>query len=164
MLLMAKGISSGYIPIGAVGATEAVVGPVDHFANLQTYMNHPVACAAALANIEILKRERLIDNARVMGEYFLDGLKSLAHHQSVGDVRGIGLWAALDLTTDRPTRAPFPADRLERMVQRAKEKGMIIKYMSCALEFAPSLIVTKGDIDFAIRVLDECLAEDEKSH
>lgn len=164
MLLMAKGISSGYVPMGAVGATEAVVGPVDHFANLQTYMNHPVACAAALANIEILKQEQLIDNARVMGEYFLDGLKSLAHHQSVGDVRGIGLWAALDLTTDRSTRAQFPADRLERMVQRAKEKGMIIKYMSCALEFAPSLIVTKGDIDFAIRVLDECLAEDEKSH
>jgi len=164
MLLMAKGISSGYVPMGAVGATEAVVGPVDHFANLQTYMNHPVACAAALANIEVLKKEQLIDNARVMGEYFLDGLKSLAHHQSVGDVRGIGLWAALDLTTDRSTRAPFPTDRLERMVQRAKEQGLIIKHMSCALEFAPSLIVTKGDIDFAIRILDECLAEDEQSH
>jgi adenosylmethionine-8-amino-7-oxononanoate aminotransferase len=161
---MAKGISSGYMPMGALGATEAVMAPVDNFANLQTYMNHPVACAAALANIEILKRERLIDNARVMGDYFLDGLRSLARYQAVGEIRGIGLWAALDLTTDRSTRAPFPADRLERMVQRAKEKGLIIKHMHCALEFAPSLIVTKGDIDFAIRILDECLAEDEQSH
>jgi adenosylmethionine-8-amino-7-oxononanoate aminotransferase len=164
MLLMAKGISSGYMPMGALGATEAVMAPVDNFANLQTYMNHPVACAASLANIEILKQERLIDNAQVMGSYFLDGLKSLAHHQAVGEVRGIGLWAALDLTMDRSTRALFPADRLERMVQRAKEKGLIIKYMHCALEFAPSLIVTRGDIGFAIRILDECLAEDEQSH
>jgi len=164
MLLMAKGISSGYMPMGALGATEAVMAPVDNFANLQTYMNHPVACAAALANIEILKRERLIDNARVMGEYFLDGLKALARYQSVGEVRGIGLWAALDLTTDRSTRAPFPADRLERMVQRAKEKGLIIKYMHCALEFAPSLIVTREDIDLALRIIDECLAEDARAH
>ena len=164
MVLMAKGISSGYMPMGALGATEAVMAPVDNFANLQTYMNHPVACAAALANIEILKRERLIDNARVMGEYFLDGLKALARYQAVGEVRGIGLWAALDLTTDRSTRALFPADRLERMVQRAKEKGLIIKYMHCALEFAPSLIVTREDIDLALRIIDECLAEDARAH
>jgi adenosylmethionine-8-amino-7-oxononanoate aminotransferase len=127
-------------------------------------MNHPVACAAALANIEILKRERLIDNARVVGEYFLDGLKSLAHHETVGEVRGIGLWAALDLTTDRRTRAAFPAERLERMVQRAKEKGLIIKFMNCALEFAPSLIVTKAEIDEALRILEACLTEDERAH
>jgi len=164
MLLMAKGISSGYMPMGALGATEAVMAPVDNFANLQTYMNHPVACAAALANIEILKRERLIDNARVMGDYFLDGLKLLTCYEAVGEVRGIGLWAVLDLTTDRSTRALFPADRLERMVQRAKEKGLIIKFMHCALEFAPSLVVTRGDIDLALRIIDECLAEDARAH
>jgi adenosylmethionine-8-amino-7-oxononanoate aminotransferase len=164
LLLMAKGISSGYMPMGALGATEAVVGPVDYFANLQTYMNHPVACAAALANIEILKREQLIENARVMGEYFLDALRSLTSHPAVGEVRGVGLWAALDLTTDRRTRAPFPSDRLERIVARAKEKGLIIKYMYCALEFAPSLVVTKQDIDVAVRILDECLVEDERAH
>jgi adenosylmethionine-8-amino-7-oxononanoate aminotransferase len=164
LLLMAKGISSGYMPMGAGGATEAIVGPVDYFANLQTYMNHPVACAAALANIEILKRERLVENARTMGEYFLDALKSLTSHPGVGEARGVGLWAALDLTTDRRTRAPFPSDRLERIVARAKEKGLIIKYMHCALEFAPSLVVTKEDIDAAIRILDECLTEDERAH
>lgn len=164
MLLMAKGISSGYVPMGAVGATEAVVKPVEYFANLQTYMNHPVACAAALANVEILKREQLIENARVMGAYFLDGLKSLSRFQAVGEARGLGLWTALDLTTDRRTHAPFPAARLERMVQRAKERGVIIKCQNCAFEFAPSLIVTRQDIDKVIGILEECLAEDERAH
>jgi adenosylmethionine-8-amino-7-oxononanoate aminotransferase len=164
LVLMAKGISSGYMPMGAVGATEAVVERVDYFANLQTYMNHPVACAASLANIEILKREQLVENAQVMGEYLLQGLRSLARHAAVGEARGTGLWAALDLTTDRATRAPFPAERLERMVQRAKERGLIIKYMNCALEFAPALVITKADIDHALRIVDECLAEDARAH
>ena len=163
LMTMAKGISSGYVPMGAVGATDAVVTPVDLFANLQTYMNHPVACAAALANIEILKREKLIESSRVLGQYFLDGLRSLAGHPSVGEVRGTGLWAALDLTTDRATHAPFPPDRLARIVDRARQHGVIIKFMSSALEFAPPLVITRPDLDEAIRVLDRCLAEEERA-
>lgn len=164
MVLMAKGISSGYIPMGALGATEAVLAPVETFNNLQTNMNHPVACAAALANLDILRRERLIDNARIMGEYLLAGLASLRRHPAVGEVRGIGLWAALDLTTDRATRAPFPAARLEGIVRRAKERGLIIKSMHCALELAPALIVTREAIDQALGILDACLAEDARAH
>ena len=162
IMLMAKGISSGYVPMGAVGATDAVLEPVDLFANLQTYMNHPVGCAAALKNIEILKRENLIENARLMGAYFLDGLKSLERHPIVGEVRGTGLWAAIDLTTDKARRAPFPADRLTSIVERAKHKGLIIKFMSMALEFAPPLVITKADIDEAVRIVDRCITEEEK--
>ncbi|HSB82063.1 MAG TPA: aminotransferase class III-fold pyridoxal phosphate-dependent enzyme, partial [Candidatus Methylomirabilis sp.] len=163
LLLMAKGISSGYVPLGAVGATDAVVTPIESLANLQTYMNHPAACAAGLKNIEILKREKLVENARVMGEYFLEGLRSLAHHSVVGEVRGTGLWTALDLTTDRATRAPFPPDRLARIVERARQGGLIIKSMGMALEFAPPLVITKPDIDEAIRLLDGCLTEEERA-
>lgn len=163
ILLMAKGISSGYVPLGAVGATDAVVAPVENFANLQTYMNHPVACAAGLKNIEILKRENLIENARVMGAYFLEGLQSLAHHRVVGEVRGTGLWTALDLTLDRDTRAAFPAVRLASLVERARGRGLIIKSMGMALEFAPPLIITRADIDEAVRILDQCLTEEESA-
>lgn len=163
LMTMAKGISSGYVPMGALGATDAIVTPVDLFANLQTYMNHPVACAAALANIEILKREKLVENAHVLGEYFLNGLRSLSEHSSVGEVRGTGLWAALDLTADRATRTPFPADRLARIVERARQYGMIIKFMGSALEFAPPLVITRPDLDEAIRILDRCLTEEEQA-
>jgi len=162
LMTMAKGISSGYVPMGAVGATDEVVTTVHHFSNLQTYMNHPVACAAAIANIEILTRENLIESSRVLGEYFLDGLRSLAGHPSVGEVRGIGLWAALDLTTHRATRTPFPADRLARIVERARRHGMIIKFMGSALEFAPPLVITRPDLDEAIRILDRCLTDEER--
>jgi adenosylmethionine-8-amino-7-oxononanoate aminotransferase len=150
--------------MGAVGATEDVVAPIEEFANLQTYMNHPVACAAALANIEILQHEGLIENARAMGDYFATALRSLARHAAVGDIRSIGLWAAMDLTLDRVRRPLFPAQRLDRMVRRAKEKGLIIKYMHSALEFAPPLIISRADIDQAIRIVDECLTEDAQTH
>jgi adenosylmethionine-8-amino-7-oxononanoate aminotransferase len=163
IMLMAKGISSGYFPMGAVGATDAVVAPIDVFANLQTYMNHPVGCAAALKNIEIIKRENLVENARMIGAYFLDSLKSLEHHPIVGEVRGTGLWAAIDLTTNKATHASFPGDRLTNIVERAKQHGMIIKFMNMALEFAPPLVITKVDIDEATRILDRCITEEEKA-
>jgi adenosylmethionine-8-amino-7-oxononanoate aminotransferase len=164
LMLMAKGISSGYVPLGALGATTAVVGPVENFINLQTYMNHPVACAAGLKNLEILKREQLVERSRERGTYMLEGLQALAaKHPCVGEARGTGLWTALDLTTDRATRAPFPAERLQHIVDRAREMGVIIKFMSSALEFAPPLIIEKPDLDLALGVLDRCLGEEEKA-
>jgi putrescine aminotransferase len=163
LMTMAKGISSGYVPMGALGATDAVVRSVDLFANLQTYMNHPVACAASLTNIEILKRERLIENSRQQGEYFLGRLKELERHPIVGEARGTGLWAALELTTDKATHASFPAASLTRLVDRAREKGMIIKAMNTALEFAPPLIIGKADLDEAVAILDRCLTEEVRA-
>ena len=163
LMTMAKGISSGYVPMGAVGATDAVVRPVEIFANLQTYMNHPVACAASLTNIEIIKREQLVENSRRQGEYFLGRLKELERHPIVGEARGIGLWAALELTTDKATHAPFPAASLTRLVDRAREQGMIIKAMNTALEFAPPLIIGKADLDEAVAILDRCLTEEVRA-
>ena len=105
---MAKGISSGYVPLGAMGCTDRVWEPIDIFQHLHTYGNHPVSCAAALKNIEILKDERLIENSRQMGPTFLEKLKTLERHPIVGEVRGTGLWTAIDLTSDKKTRALFP--------------------------------------------------------
>ena len=84
MLTMAKGISSGYVPLGAVGCTDKVMEPIENFLHLHTYGNHPVACAAALKNIEILQTEKLIARSEEMGQYFLAGLKDLEHHAIVG--------------------------------------------------------------------------------
>jgi 4-aminobutyrate--pyruvate transaminase len=162
MLTMAKGISSGYVPLGAVGCTDYVLAPIDNFYHLHTYGNHPVACAAALKNIEIMLAENLVNNSKEMGEYFLDGLKTLERHAIVGEARGTGLWLALDFTTDEKTRAPFPMDRLGHMIHRAKQLGVIIKAMGSALEFAPPLIIAKADIDEALAVLEQCISEEEK--
>ena len=162
ILTMAKGISSGYVPLGAVGCTDEVMNPIEVFQHLHTYGNHPVSCAAALKNIEIIKREKLIENSHKMGIYFLERLKTLEPHPIVGEVRGTGLWAAIDLTTDKNKRLLFPGDRMNRIIDRAKEKGLLIKTMGHALEFAPPLIIQKEEIDEAVKILDECLTEEEK--
>ena len=72
------------------------------------------------------------------------------------------MWLGIDFTLDRKTRAPFPMDRLNRMVQRAQRKGLIIKLMGQALEMAPPLVITKEEIDKGIAILHECIAEETK--
>ena len=162
IITMAKGISSGYVPLGAVGCTDKVMEPIDTVWHIHTYSNHPVACAAALKNIEIMKKERLIENSEKVGKYFLEKLRTLESHPIVGATRGTGLWTAIDFTTDKETRAPFPPDRLANLVRRAKEKGLIIKSMGGAHEYAPPLIIKEKDIDEGVGILEECIAEEEK--
>jgi len=162
MITMAKGITSGYIPLGGVGCTDDVMEPIEIFQHLHTYGNHPVSCAAALKNIEIMKRENLVENSHRMGTYFLEKLRTLEFHPTVGEVRGTGLWTAIDFTLDKKKKAPFPLNRLSNLVNRAKKKGLIIKFMGQALEFAPPLIIQKEEIDEAIRILDGCITEEEK--
>lgn len=162
IITMAKGISSGYIPLGGIGCTDEVWEPIEIFHHIHTYGNHPVSCAAALKNIEIMKRENLVENSHRMGIYFLERLRTLEHHPIVGEVRGTGLWTAIDLTRDKKTKTLFPTDRLTHMINRAKAKGLMIKTMGHALEFAPPLIIRKEEIDEAIKILDEGLAEEER--
>jgi putrescine aminotransferase len=163
MITMAKGLTSGYVPLGAVGCTDTVMEPIEILNHLHTYSNHPVPCAVGIKNIEILKRDRLVENSAAMGDYFLDGLKSLANRPSVGEVRGTGLWLAIDFTSDKKTRAPYPTANLMNLLARAKHKGVITKTMGLALEFAPPLTIQKSEIDFALQVIEECVAEEEKA-
>lgn len=162
LLTMAKGLTSGYIPLSAVGCTDKVMAPVENFFHLHTYGNHPVACAAGLKNIEIIQKENLVRNSREMGNYFLDGLKTLERHPIVGEVRGTGLWLGLDFTSEKKSRAPFSISRTNNIIARAKQYGVLFKTMGSALEFAPPLIITKEDIDEALEVLERCISEEEK--
>jgi adenosylmethionine-8-amino-7-oxononanoate aminotransferase len=162
MITMAKGITSGYIPLGGVGCTNEVIEPIEIFQHLHTYGNHPVSCAAALKNIQIMQKENLVQNSHRMGTYFLEKLRTLEFHPTVGEVRGTGLWTAIDFTMDKKKKAPFPLNRLSNLVNRAKKKGLIIKFMGQALEFAPPLIIKKEEIDQAVKILDECILEEEQ--
>jgi putrescine---pyruvate transaminase len=163
MMTMAKGLTSGYVPLGAVGVTDHVMEPIELFNHLHTYGNHPVSCAVGVRNIEIIETEKLVENSATMGAYFLEGLRGLESHPSVGEARGVGLWLALDFTTDKKTRAPFPLSNLLSITARGKEKGVIFKTMGVALEFAPPLTIGKEDIDEAVRVLEACITEEESA-
>lgn len=164
IVTMAKGITSGYVPLGAVGCSDAVWEPIEVFNHLHTYGNHPVPCAAGVKTIEILVRDGLVNQSTDLGKYFLEGLRTLEEHPIVGEVRGSGLWAAIDLTTDKHTHAPLPFERLVSLVGRAKNKGLIIKFapMRQALEFAPPLTIQKEEIDEALRIIEECITEEER--
>jgi putrescine aminotransferase len=164
IMTMAKGITSGYVPLGAVGATDAVMEPIEVFNHLHTYGNHPVPCAAGLKTVEILQRENLVEASETVGNYFLEGLRAMAHHAIVGEVRGVGMWTAIDFTADKKTRAPLPADNLTSMVARAMQKGLIIKLAPVrqAFEFAPALTIEKEEIDEALKIIEECIVEEEK--
>jgi len=163
LITMAKGISSGYVPLGGVGITNEAFEPIEILQHLHTYSNHPVSCAAGLKNIEIMHKEKLVENAAKMGKHLLEGLKSLESHPTVGEARGTGLWAAMDFTMDKKKRTPFAAERLSSIVNRAFSKGLVVKVMGQALEFAPPLVIQKSDIDEGLKILDECITEEEKA-
>ncbi len=162
LITMAKGISSGYVPLGAVACQDRVIDPVDCFEHLHTYANHPMSCAAGLANLDIMKRENLVSRADEIGRYFLEQLKTLEDVPIVGQVRGTGLWLGIDCTTDKKTKALFPMDRLGNIVFRAMDKGLVIKLMGQALELAPPLIIEKDEIDLGVKIIRECLLEEAK--
>lgn len=88
--------------------------------------------------------------------------QALEFHPTVGETRGTGLWTAIDFTMDRKKRTHFPLNRIINLINRAKKKGLIVKKIGQALEFAPPLTIQKEEIDEAIRILDFCISEEEK--
>lgn len=164
IMIMAKGITGGYIPLGTAGVTDGVMEPIEVFSHLHTCGNHPVSSGAGVKTIEILRRENLVEASENLGKYFPEGLRQLEDHSIVGQIRGKGLWTAIDFTVDKKTRAPLPAEHLGNMVERAKEKGLIIKPAPVrqALEFAPALTIQKEEIDEAVKIIGECISEEEK--
>ena len=164
MITMAKGLTSGYIPLGAVGCSDKVMASIEMLNHIHTYGNHPVSCAAGVKTIEILLREDLVEKSEQMGNYFLTKMMEFENHPIVGEVRGIGLFTAMDFTIDKKTKEPLPVENLVSMIERAKKKGLIIKLapVKLALEFAPPLNVEKEVIDEALTILEEVITEEEK--
>src|SRR5581483_3830425 len=115
LIATAKGLTSGYLPLGAVLATREVGETLrtaeSGFMHGYTYCGHPVACAVALKNLEIIEREGLAENARRVGAYLRERLESLLELPVVGDVRGAGLLASVELVADKETREPIQVRR-----------------------------------------------------
>jgi len=155
VLLTAKGLGSG-MPIGAIVAREEVMkwGPGAHGS---TFGGNPVCCAAALATLDLVEGG-LVANAQVMGERLMSGLRRLAErHETIGDVRGLGLMVGVELVTDRATREPAPA-LVRELVQRAFRRGLLLLGAGkSALRLAPPLVIDEYDVDTALGIIDEVL-------
>ena len=159
---VAKGLTGGYVPIGAAIASKHVA---DTFAGEYTAFNHrftfggnPVACAAGLATLDIIEREGLVENARVVGEYLHERALELYRHPIVGDVRGRGLMCAIELVRDRSTREPFPSSAgLGRAARELMDEHALLGRGGDIFPLAPSLCVTCEEVDDMLARLDAVL-------
>ncbi len=162
IVTLAKGITSAYFPLSASVISErmwnvlrdasAEFGPVMHGF---TYSGHPVGGAVAMANIDIMERENLVENSAAMGAYFLEQLRQrFADHPYVGDIRGQGLMMAIELVADRKTKRFFDHDKwAHRAIQRkAYDEGVMVRALPYveAVSFSPPLCITRAEIDEAI--------------
>jgi len=166
MIVFAKGVTSGYIPLGGVILHEriyqALIEAGEGFALHHgfTYSGHPVACAAGLANLDIIEREGLVGRTRKLAPYFKRRLRTLARHAMVGEVRTAGLMGALELVADKRTKEPFaPALNVPVRIRKAAlARGVIVRASADTVVVCPPLIITPAQIDYLVSVLDQALA------
>ncbi|MCL6503543.1 MAG: aspartate aminotransferase family protein [Pirellulales bacterium] len=165
LVTFAKGITSGYFPLGGVGMSHAIAEALDSAADTSTWMHaftysaHPVGCAVALANLDILQREGLRERAAELGRRLLAGLQSLAVHRHVGEVRGLGLMAAVELVADKQTRAEFPPQEQvgARVHAATQQLGMFTRLRQDVYNFAPCYVAREDQIDRMVRILGDAI-------
>ncbi len=122
-----------------------------------TYSGHPVSCAAALKNIEIIEREGICKNVREVGPYLEERLKTLSHHATVGDVRGSHFMMCLENVADKATKELLPVEARvgDRVAFEAQQRGLIIRPVGHLNIVSPPLIWTRDTIDRVVDILDE---------
>lgn len=169
MIVFAKGVTSGYVPLGGVILHErlyrTILGAGEDFVlhHGYTYSGHPVACAAGLANLDVLENEDLIRGVRRKSKPFRKVLEKLERHPIVGEVRSAGLMGAVELVRDKGSREPF-ADSEKvpwRVRQAALKRGLILRAGLSFVVACPPFIITKKQIEDLVGRLDEAIGEVE---
>ncbi len=167
IMCFAKGINSGYVPLGATAVSARVAAawerdhPLAAIMHGYTYSGHPLACAAALANLAIVEDEDLPANAASVGGYFLDGLKALKDRFAViGDARGVGLMLALEFVKDSDTKEPYAASDpfLLGVTRACRQRGAMVRIQGNKMILSPALVFERGHVDEVLSILQEALA------
>jgi len=167
LIVFAKGSNSGYIPVGGVVISEEISKTFDErvFPGGLTYSGHPIAAASIVASIDAMKEEGIIENAKAIGEHVLGpGLRDLAErHPVIGDVRGLGVFWALDLVTNRATREPLApyggtSPAMTELVTEAKKRGLLPFTNFNRLHVVPPCTVSETEAKDGLAILDEVFA------
>ena len=161
IVVLGKALGGGVLPIAACVAGDELNVAADYAFGHYTHEKNPVTAAAALATLEVIEREGLVENAARVGAHALARLHEMKRrHALIGDVRGRGLLLGIELVTDRGAKAPA-GDAAERVLYRALTRGLSFKTtMGNVLTLTPPLIVTRRQMDTALDILDACLAEE----
>ncbi len=157
MITTAKGLTSGYIPLSALlvhdRVAEVMINQTGEYYHGFTYSGHPVSCAVALANLDILENEKLVETAGPKGELLRRKMiEALGDHPMVGEIRGVGLIGAIELTADRRTRKPFGKVGSVGTICRdfCIENGLIMRATRDTMLFSPPLTISEAEIDILV--------------
>ena len=163
VMCLAKGLSSGYFPIGAVMVNDRIADGIINSGEFQhgfTYSGHPVGCAVAIENIRILRDERMIETvAEQTSPYFQEKLSQLENHPLVGQVRGVGLLGAIELVQDKNTRRRFSPEGDMGGICRdhALRAGLVMRAVKDSMVLSPPLSISQGEIDELFTMVQEAL-------
>ena len=165
IMTIAKAVTSAYVPLSAFIVSQRVHraildAPADaKFMIGCTNAGHPTACAVALRNLQILEGEQLVARAERMGRRLNEGLARLAEMPNVGDVRGLGLMAAVEVVADRATRQPFsPAEAVgPRLARAIRDRGVVTRVKGDTILFAPPLVITEEQVDRIVYVTGDAI-------
>ncbi|MFN8126401.1 MAG: aspartate aminotransferase family protein [Candidatus Nanopelagicales bacterium] len=168
LIIFAKGSNSGYVPLGGVIISNEIAATFDDrvFPGGLTYSGHPLACASALATIDVMQRDGIVDHARTIGEDVIGpGLNELAErHPVIGEVRGMGVFWALDLVSDRATREPLApyggtSPAMTALAAACVARGLLPFTNFNRLHVVPPCIVSAEEAREGLAILDEALTE-----
>jgi adenosylmethionine-8-amino-7-oxononanoate aminotransferase len=167
ILQFAKGITSGYFPLGGVGVSGAIKQVMDSVPAERRWMHgytcsaHPAGCAVALANIRILEEEKLVEWAARQGKRLFGKLRSIEELSHVGDVRGLGLLAGIELVADKATGERYPPDSgIGKKVRNALfSRGLLTRLIDETICLAPPLVIGDDDIDRIVDIVGEAIVE-----
>ena len=165
LITFAKGVTSGYVPLGGVlvgeRVAEALIERGGEFSHGYTYSGHPVACAVALANLDVIERERLVERVRDdTGPYLAERFARLAaEHPLVGDMQTCGLMGALQLMRDKARGTPFTAEARAGMICRSHcfDAGVVMRAVGDRMIVAPPLVMTRALIDEMLALVEQAL-------
>ena len=173
LIVFAKGVNSGYVPLGGVIISDEIAATFDQrvFPGGLTYSGHPLACAAAVATLDVMVEEKIVENAREIGENVLGpGLAELAkNHKVIGEVRGLGVFWALELVKDRATRemlAPYggTSPAMSELVTACKSRGLMPFTNFNRLHVVPPCNISVAEAEEGLAILDEAFGEIDKHY
>jgi putrescine aminotransferase len=165
IMQFAKGITSGYIPLGGIGVSDAIhevidnVAPARRWMHAYTYSGHPTCCAVALKNLEILHDERLIERAAWLGGRLAERLASLARLDGIGHVRSQGLIGAVEIVADKATKALHPpeAQMTTRLTDAMLQRGLVTRVALDCVCIAPPLVISEAELDRVIDIIADAV-------
>ena len=168
LIVFAKGVNSGYVPLGGVVISDAIAATFDQrvFPGGLTYSGHPLACASAVAAIEVMEDEKIIEHATEIGKSVIGpALNELAQkHKLIGDIRGLGVFWGMDLVTDRATKSPLApyggtSTAMSELVAACKKRGLLPFVHFNRMHIVPPCNVSAAEIAEGIAIIDEGLSE-----